>query len=412
LNISYSQAQIYKIWNTSNSSIPSNALLNLYIDNNNVIWIGSNGAGLIKFDGTTFTSFNAGNSPMKSNYVPSMAVDKFENLWICAFRAGAGSEGALMKFNRANSWSFFNSQNSGIDHGNQFAVSVDTNNIVWCYYRKLNKYDGDTWKFYDSTNSPLKYAPVDEIYTDKDNNKWIGQDFYGLYKLANDSIWTVYNPSNSGIGGTGIRKIREDNSGNLWFAISYYGLTKFDVSNNQWQNWTPQNSGLVSAHPWGLYVDGSTKWIGFGNDAPLAEFDDTTFNYHFKPSIITDIKKDKFGNLWLSTGYGLIEFNKNGIVGISNSNSILPNDFKIEKIYPNPFNPSTKISYSLKKSSNLELKLFDVSGRFVKLIQSGFKPAGNYEINFTSEGLSSGVYFISLFSEGILVDTKKAIILK
>lgn len=98
-------------------------------------------------------------------------------------------------------------------------------------------------------------------------------------------------------------------------------------------------------------------------------------------------------------------------VGIVNQNTTL-NNFILYQNYPNPFNPSTKISYSLKKSSSIELKLFDINGRMIKIIQSGFKPSGSYEINFSSDGLSSGVYFFSLYSEGILMDTKKAVILK
>ena len=105
-------------------------------------------------------------------------------------------------------------------------------------------------------------------------------------------------------------------------------------------------------------------------------------------------------------------FNTSSNVISIKENKLVAKDFSLSQNYPNPFNPSTKISYSLKKSSNIELKLFDISGRFVKLIESGYKTAGSYEINFTSEGLSSGVYFISLFSEGILADTKKAIIIK
>ncbi len=101
----------------------------------------------------------------------------------------------------------------------------------------------------------------------------------------------------------------------------------------------------------------------------------------------------------------------NNVINIKKEELTLK-DFSLSQNYPNPFNPSTKISYSLKKSSGIELKLFDASGRFVKLIQSGYKSAGSYEINFSSEGLSSGVYFISLFSDGILADTKKAVLLK
>lgn len=99
-------------------------------------------------------------------------------------------------------------------------------------------------------------------------------------------------------------------------------------------------------------------------------------------------------------------------VSIQNKNSIVIKNYKIQCIFPNPFNPSTKISYSLKKSSSIELKLFDINGRMIEIMESGFKPAGSYEINFSAEGLSSGVYFFSLYSEGILMDTKKAVILK
>lgn len=411
-------AQQWKIWNTSNSNLPSNSLLNLYIDYNNVIWIGSANAGLIKFDGTNFTSYNTSNSPMKSNYVPSMSVDKFENLWLCAFRQD-NTEGALMKFDRLSNWSFYNSKNSGIAYGNQFSVTIDTNNVVWCFYNKLSKFDGTKWKIYDSTNSPLKASIAPEIFTDKHNNKWMGLNFYGLYKLENDSIWTIYNPANSGIGGAFITKIREDALGNFWINISSSGVCKFTLSNNSWQNWTPQNSNLISAYPWGLHIDKSNrKWIGFGNtETGIAELIDNLFVYYNPPIIeggtsITDIQEDRFGNLWLSTGNGLMEFNKNGIVDINNQSSFIPLDFKIEKVYPNPFNPSTKISYSLKKSSAIELKLFDINGRMIKIIESGFKPAGSYEINLSAEGLSSGVYFFSLYSEGILMDTKKGVVLK
>ena len=103
--------------------------------------------------------------------------------------------------------------------------------------------------------------------------------------------------------------------------------------------------------------------------------------------------------------------NVSPVSNISNVN-LLVNNFSLHQNYPNPFNPSTKISYSLKKSSAIELKLFDINGRLIKIIESGFKPAGSYEINFSAEDLSSGVYFFSLYSEGILMDTKKAVVVK
>lgn len=410
-NVSFPQGPMWKIWNTSNSNIPTNILYSIYIDNNHIIWVGSNDHGLIKFDGVNFTSYNTSNSPMKANKVNDIAVDKYGNLWLATLIPGAGNQGALMKYDRANNWSFYNSQNSGISHGNQWCVAVDTNNIVWCFFFKLSKFDGINWTIYDSTNSPLKYSGGREIFVDKLNNKWIGLDFRGLYKLENDANWTYFSPLNSGLGGTEVNKIREDNLGNLWITMSYYGLTKFSPSLNQWQNWTPQNSGIQSGHPWGFYVDKlNTKWLGSGNNDSLGEFNDINFKYNLFQTNTYDIKEDILGNLWLATSSGLIEFNKNGIVGVSDNNSVL-NDFELQQNYPNPFNPSTTIKYTLQKSSYIELKIFDVNGKFIKILENGFKQAGSYEINFNSLGMASGIYFYSLIA-GNFSETKKMILIK
>jgi len=412
-------AQQWKVWNTSNSNIPTNGLSSLYLDSDGIIWIGSGNAGLIKFNGVNFTSYNTSNSPMKSNLVQYMAIDKFENLWLCAFQSGAGNEGALMKFDRASNWSFYNSQNSGIAHGNQFSVTVDTNNVVWCFYNRLSRFDGTTWKIYDSTNSPLKASIAPEMYTDKYNNKWMGLNFYGLYKLEQDSIWTIYNPGNSGIGGAFITRIREDGIGNYWINISSSGLCRYTPSNNSWQNWTPQNSNLISAYPWGLYIDkNSTKWVGFNNtETGLSEFTDIQFLYYSPPTIgngtsIKDIKQDKLGNLWLATGDGLIEFNKNGIVGINNQNTIIPQDFKIERIYPNPFNPTASIEFSINRLSNIKIKVSDLSGKEIETLANTNYPHGKYQVTWNAAGFPSGIYFVSLYVNNNFFDAKKLSLVK
>ncbi|MBS1494634.1 MAG: T9SS type A sorting domain-containing protein [Bacteroidetes bacterium] len=412
------QAQQWKVWNSSNSNIPTNNLINLYIDSSGIIWIGSGDFGLIRFDGINFSSYNSGNSPMKSNLVKSMSVDKFENLWLCAFRQGSGNEGALMKFDRKNNWSYYNSQNSGIENGNQFSVNIDTNNIVWCIYNSLSKFDGTNWFVYDSKNSPLRPSTASEIYVDKQNNKWIGLDFYGLYKLANDNTWTLFSPNNSGIGGTIIRKIREDNTGNYWINISYSGLCKYNASSNSWQNWTPQNSNLISAHPLGLFIDKrNIKWIGFNStETGLAEFADTQFVYSNPPVIgngtnIYDIKEDKLGNLWIATASGLLEFNKNGIVGINNSYVIVPTAFELSQNYPNPFNPSTTIIFQIPKNNFVNLKIFDINGKEISQLVNETLNAGEYKINFDGSEFPSGVYYYKLAGDNFS-EVKKMVLVK
>lgn len=101
-----------------------------------------------------------------------------------------------------------------------------------------------------------------------------------------------------------------------------------------------------------------------------------------------------------------------GSTFISNNLNQIPDNFTLLQNYPNPFNPSTKINFELKTSADISLNVYDVNGRLIKILESGYKPAGNYSTNFSAEGLSSGIFYYSLFADGVLMDTKKAILLK
>jgi len=88
-----------------------------------------------------------------------------------------------------------------------------------------------------------------------------------------------------------------------------------------------------------------------------------------------------------------------------------PDKFYLYQNSPNPFNPSTVIKYQLPKASFVILKVFDVIGNEVTTLVNGEKPAGNYEVEFKSSKLSSGVYIYQLRAGNFLA-TKKMILTK
>ncbi len=96
-----------------------------------------------------------------------------------------------------------------------------------------------------------------------------------------------------------------------------------------------------------------------------------------------------------------------------------PKEFSLEQNYPNPFNPSTKIKYTItnvianemKQSQLVTLKVYDVLGNEVATLVSEEQFAGTYEVEFSSDGLSSGIYFYTL-NAGSFVETKKMLLLK
>jgi len=88
-----------------------------------------------------------------------------------------------------------------------------------------------------------------------------------------------------------------------------------------------------------------------------------------------------------------------------------PTNYSITQNYPNPFNPSTKIKFSIPKSSYVSIKVFDVLGREVAILVNEEKKSGTYEVNFNSANLSSGIYFYRI-EAGSFVQTNKMILLK
>uniref|UniRef100_A0A7V2ZIJ3 T9SS type A sorting domain-containing protein n=1 Tax=Ignavibacterium album TaxID=591197 RepID=A0A7V2ZIJ3_9BACT len=77
--------------------------------------------------------------------------------------------------------------------------------------------------------------------------------------------------------------------------------------------------------------------------------------------------------------------------------------------YPNPFNPSTRIVYSIPKTGFVQLKVYDILGNEIKTLVEEIKQAGKYTIDFTAENLASGIYYYRINS-GDFSQTNKLII--
>jgi hypothetical protein len=70
-----------------------------------------------------------------------------------------------------------------------------------------------------------------------------------------------------------------------------------------------------------------------------------------------------------------------------------PYNFYLSNNYPNPFNPTTIIKYGIKKSTHVKLKVYNLLGVEVAELVNSLHQPGNYEVNFDSGTLSSGIYF-------------------
>ena len=88
-----------------------------------------------------------------------------------------------------------------------------------------------------------------------------------------------------------------------------------------------------------------------------------------------------------------------------------PHSFELSKLYPNPFNPSTEVSFSLPMDNHVRLAAYDVRGNEVDVIFEGAQSVGSHSYTWNASKLPSGVYYIRL-QAGDLVTSQKALLVK
>jgi len=98
-------------------------------------------------------------------------------------------------------------------------------------------------------------------------------------------------------------------------------------------------------------------------------------------------------------------------VGVESERAGIPEEFSLSQNYPNPFNPVTTIEYSLLRSGEMSLIIYNLLGEEITRIIDGYQLAGTHAITWNKSNVSSGIYFYKL-QAGDFVQTKKMLLLK
>ncbi len=109
-------------------------------------------------------------------------------------------------------------------------------------------------------------------------------------------------------------------------------------------------------------------------------------------------------------GYILIKYSQlSGIKPLSNE---VPQEFGLKQNFPNPFNSSTIIKFSIPKKSFVKIQVYDLLGRLTDTPVNEEIEASEYELRIDASKYSSGVYFYQMIADGNIVDTKKMVLIK
>ena len=406
------------IYDINHSSLPNRIITSICEDDSS-LWIATHG-GLVKFDGLNWKTYTPSNCDISTVIINEIAVDNKNNKWLAAGRG-------LIKFNDSTFISY--NENTPIWMQELNSISIDKNGNIWVgFFEGLVKFDQKNWTVFSDTNSGLPAHEVDVILTDEDNNKWIGtfdwqnngrfvkfdeqnwtvfktwkgdliSNYIGFIKQdskgniwiglqngltkINGSDWTTYSTKDSLYSPDllSFNSLTEDDKGNLWFSVlgvwptdgspPVSGLLKYD--GNNWTEFRPYNSELpicaiykidfsqednsiwlgTSVGPvkfdgstWvtldtiiniipkknvlALKINGNIKW--FGTIYGLIKYDGNnwqlydTSNSDLPDNYIYDINIDNQNNLWISTYNGLAKFDRNVWTVFNTENSGLPNN--------------------------------------------------------------------------------------
>lgn len=88
-----------------------------------------------------------------------------------------------------------------------------------------------------------------------------------------------------------------------------------------------------------------------------------------------------------------------------------PYEFALRGNYPNPFNPTTQIEFTIAETSNVTLEVFNIQGQRVATLLDEIKSAGVHTASFDASSLSTGLYLYRL-KAGSYTDVRKMILIK
>ncbi len=307
--LSYSkELQDTSVWvdyQVFNSTIPSNSLSAIIIDQNDKKWIGTPQNGLLEFDGNNFNQFNVTNSPLPSDLILCLAVNSTNKISI-------GTDQGLA-INDNGIWNIYTKQNSGLPH-NYIQTLAYQGDILWIGTPiGLVKFDGN-WETFQPDPAPSR-SGITTISIDLANTVWVGVSDTGIgvasFDGTNFNLYSInqYHYPNNNVICSAVSQ-----SGNLWFGFNPYlgmggGVSYFDGNSFNNINLTSQIRNN------NIFVDDSDiKWIS--TNSGLYKIIGSSISDHYyianSPIPSNDIiatVKDSQGNLWIATGTaGLVKF--------------------------------------------------------------------------------------------------------
>lgn len=262
----------WTILDVATTNLPDNRITCLNIDNAGKIWVGTISGGLALWNGTSFSVYNTGNSPLLTNKITSV---NFEGAvaWITT------DGGGIYRFD-GNTWTRFDNQNSGFDIAVCYDVAVDGSGNKWIATLSeglVRMTPGGIFTSFTDANSDLPHSYVRSVAVENDTSIWIGMGNTDndscLARFNGLSGWDIFSEGNSsGIHFRNVWDIAITDDGEKWIATNDLDHGAVLYNDTTFADYSSFNSGLPFNRVYSVAKDTANVW--FATPRGLAVFNE------------------------------------------------------------------------------------------------------------------------------------------
>jgi len=234
------------VWDTLNSSLPVNSVRAIAVAGDGAWWIGTEGGGLVRYDGTDWTVYDFYQTGVPIDYIRSLAFGPDNALWI------GTEERGLVRYS-GNIWDLFTASSHGLPSDEIIELEFDANSNLWiaCWSGGMAKFDGTGFTSWTPANSTLDDDNIYDVTPDTDGNIWICTWDLGLGKFDGQNF-TFLNMDNSPLTANRISMCAIDNNNTKWITTYLHGLCAYNengipVGNLQYPE--IMNTLVIKAYP-------------------------------------------------------------------------------------------------------------------------------------------------------------------
>lgn len=418
-------AQNLTIYNKSNSSLLSNNVSSLFIDESNTKWFGTEKGLSLLYDDSSWDSLTTING-LISNSITDITEDiNGVDDALLEVATDGGISRLSITTESIEVLSPITKENSELISNDVRCLSINDNDINWFGTSYgCSSFDGVNWNSFSEENYWLISNDITCIASRSNDYTYIATRSDGVSRIKQDvdgiSSASEITKEWSGLASDSVHTVFIDQLGRRWYGTTegvsmHFGeKTKPDST---WVTFTTAD-GLVENNVTAICEDSvGTMW--FGTEAGLSSFDGVIWKSYttdngLSGNIISDLAVDKNGNIWIATNNGITYLDK--VTSIKSEQFAKANSKLSLSTYPNPFNMQVKIDFSIINQGVVELKIYDIRGKEIFSFYEQELSQGNHSVTWNgtdskNNTVSSGIYICRLISNNQFA-SKKLLLMK